>query len=97
MRPTFPTINATGRPQSHLMQKLVGAFRVLAYGECPDRGDEYVRLSQATTELAMRKLVEYLVDDVGPLYLRPPSHREVDGILARKSERGLPGCLGSLN
>ena len=52
-------INATGRPQSHPMQKLVGEFRVLVYGECPDRGEENVRLSQATIELAMRKLVEY--------------------------------------
>jgi len=90
-------INATGQPQSHPIQKLVGAFRVLAYGECPDRGDEYVRLSQATIEVATKKLVEYLVDDLGPLYLRPPTDREVEGILTRNSARGLPGCLGSLD
>jgi len=90
-------INATGKPQSHPMQKLVGAFRVLAYGECPDRGDEYVCLSQATIEVATKTLVEYLVDDLGSSYLRPPSDREVEGILARNSARGLPGCLGSLD
>jgi len=37
-------VNATGRPQSHALQKLLGAFRVLAYGEPYGRADEYVRL-----------------------------------------------------
>eukprot|EP00170_Pyropia_yezoensis_P007080 contig_28879_g7102 len=33
-------INATGRPQAYPLQKLVAAFRVLAYGESYDRSDE---------------------------------------------------------
>jgi len=31
--------NATGRPQAHPLQKVVAAFRVIAYGEAPDRTD----------------------------------------------------------
>jgi len=32
-------INATGRLQAHPLQKVVAAFRVIAYGETPDRTD----------------------------------------------------------
>jgi len=39
------TVNATGRPQAYALQKLVAAFRVLAFGETYYRADEYVRLS----------------------------------------------------
>ena len=37
-------INATGKLQAHPLQKVVAAFRVIAYGEAADRADEYVRL-----------------------------------------------------
>ena len=90
-------INATGQPRSHPIQKLVGAFRVLTCGKCPNRGDEDVRLSQALIEVATKMLIECLVDDFGPLYLRPPTEREVEGIFTRNSSKGLPGCSGSLN
>jgi len=42
-RPFFAQrINATRRLQAHPLQKVVAAFRVNAYGEAPDRTDEYV-------------------------------------------------------
>jgi len=48
-RPSFAQrINATGRLQAHPLRKVVAAFRVIAYGEAPDRTDEYVRLSAST-------------------------------------------------
>jgi len=90
-------INATGQPQAHPLQKVVGAFRVLAYGECPDRGDEYVRLSRTKIGKATKLLNEYVVDELGPVYVRPPSQRAFERILARNALRGMPGCLGSLD
>jgi len=90
-------VNATGQPQAHPLQKLVAVFRVLAYGESYERADEYVRLSRSTISTAVKLFTEFMVDDFGPLYLRPPTRREIESILARNAERGLPGCLGSLD
>lgn len=42
--------NATGRRKAHPLQKLVAAFRVLAYVESMDRADEYVRFSRTTAK-----------------------------------------------
>jgi len=90
-------VNATGQPQAHPLQKLVAAFRVLAYGESYDRADEYVRLSRSTIARAVKLFTEFMVDEFGPHYLRPPTPPEIEKILARNDERGLPGCLGSLD
>jgi len=90
-------IHATGQPQAHPLQKLVAVFRVLAYGESYDRADEYVRLSRSTIATAVKLFTEFMVDDFGPLYLRPPTWREIGSILTRNAERGLPGCLGLLD
>jgi len=35
------SVNATGRQQSHPIQNLVAALRVLGYGKSYDRPDEY--------------------------------------------------------
>ena len=91
------SVNATGRPQAHPLQKLVAAFRVLGYGESCDRADEYVRLSSSTISRAVTLFTEFIVDEFSPRYLRPPTTAEIGNILARNAERGLPGCLGSLD
>lgn len=97
-RPGFrQAVHATGRPQAHPLEKVVAAFRVLAYGEAADRADEYVRLARSTVDVATRKLVEFIVSEYEPLYLRPPNDEELTTILRRNAERGLPGCMGSLD
>ena len=90
-------INATGRLQAHALQKLVTAFRVLAYGESYDRADEYVRLSKSTIEVATKKLIECFVEEWEPDYLRPPNANEYEQILERNAARGMPGCIGRLD
>lgn len=90
-------VNATGQLQAHPLQKLVGAFRVLAYGESGDRTDEYVRLSGSTIDIATRKLVEHLVDRYEATYLRRPTTSELQAILDRNEARGMPGCMGSVD
>lgn len=90
-------VNATGRPQAHPLQKLVAAFRVLAYGESYDRTDKYVRLSRSTVAEATSRLVAFLVARYAGQYLRPPSPAELQHILARNAARGFPGCMGSID
>jgi len=91
------SLNATGRPQAPPLQQLGAAFRVLGYGESCDRAEEYVRLSSSTISRAVTLLTEFIVDNFSPQYLRPPITADIGNILARSAERGLPGCLGSLD
>jgi len=90
-------INATGRPQAHPLQKVVAAFRVLAYGEAADRAEEYVRLSRSTILLSVKCLVVCIVSKWESTYLRRPNNAELQTILDRNAERGFPGCMGSLD
>ena len=90
-------INATERLQAHPLQKLVAAFRVIAYGEAPDRTDEYVRLSAATIAMSVRELMSFIVHEFGPSYLRSPTLEDLQRILTRNAERGMPRCIGSLD
>jgi len=90
------SINATGRPQAHALQKLVAAFPVLTYGESYDRADEYVRLSKSTIEVTTEKLIEFVVEEWEPVYLRHPNDEDVKRMLERSAARVMPGCIGSL-
>jgi len=90
-------VNATGRPQAHPLQKVVAAFRVLAYGEAADRAEEYVRLSRSTILLSVKCLVVCIVSKWESTYLRRPNNAELQTILDRNAERGFPGCMGSLD
>lgn len=91
------TVNATGQPQAHGLQKVVAAFRVLAYGEAADRPDEYLRLAKSTTAVATQMLVDHIVDNYECSYLRPPTLQELAHILDRNAARGMPGCMGSID
>ena len=90
-------INATGKLQAHPLQKVVAAFRVIAYGEAADRADEYVRLSRTTIATSTKLLMEFIVERWGPTYLRRPNQDELNKIMERNNERGMPGCIGSLD
>jgi len=88
------TINATGRPQAHAIQKVAAALRVFGYGEPFDRADEYCRLSRCTTDLYTRRLTHFIIDKWSLTYLRRPNAEELEHILTRNAARGLPGCMG---
>jgi len=90
-------IKATGRPQAHPLQKVIAAFRVLAYGEAADRADEYVRLPRSTILLSVKCLVVCIVSKWESTCLRRPNNAELKTILDRNAERGFPGCMGSLD
>eukprot|EP00170_Pyropia_yezoensis_P002688 contig_11293_g2693 len=82
------TIDATGRPRAHPLQKLVAAVRVLAYGESTDRSDEYWRNSRSTVDNAVLDLVYYMVDIFGPNYFRQQNAEKLTIFLKRSAERG---------
>lgn len=90
-------IDATGRPQLHPLDKVVAAFRVLAYGESTDRADEYLRLSRSTSAMATQMLVDHITDNYESSHLRPPNEKELAHILDRNDQRGVPGCMGSVD
>lgn len=76
---------------------MVAAYRVLAYGEAADWPDEYFRLAKSTTALATQMLVDHIVDNYEDSYLRPPTNAELAHILDRNEQRGMPGCMGSID
>jgi len=97
-RPFFAQrINAPGRLQAHPLQKVVAAFRVIAYGEAPDRTDEYVQLSASTIAMSVRELMRFIADEFEHSYLRPHTPEELQRILTRNYERVTPGCISSLD
>jgi len=71
------SINATERPRAHDLQKLVAAFCVAAYGGSYNRADEYVRLSNFTTDVSKKKLIEVIAVEEEPVYRRPPIEAEI--------------------
>lgn len=90
-------INATGRPQAHPMPKVVAVFRVIADGAAYDRADEYVRLSRSSIAVATKNLMSFIVRRFSPQYLRQPLEDKLRAIMKRNAERGLPGCIGSID
>jgi len=91
------TVNATGRPQAHAIQKLSAALRVLGYEEPFDHADEYCRLSRSTIDMYTRRLTHFIIDKWEPTYLRRPNAEELEHILTRNAARGMPGCMGSID
>lgn len=51
------SVNATGRVQSHPMQKNLSPFGVLANGQATDRSNEYARLPSSNLETAVKKQI----------------------------------------
>jgi len=90
-------INATGKLQVHPLQKVVAAFLVIAYFEAADRADEYVGLSRTVISKSTKLLMQFIVKRWGPTYLRRPNQEELGAIMERNKERGMPGCIGSLD
>jgi len=88
---------ATGKLQSHPLQKVVAAFRVIAYAEAADRAYEYVRLSRTVISKCTKNLMHFIVQRWGPTDLRGPTPAELTTILQRNAERGMQGCIGSLD
>jgi len=47
--------------------------------------------------VATKKLIEFIVEEWEPVYLRPPNDEEVERMLERNAARGMPVCIGSID
>jgi len=77
-------IYATGKLQAHPLQKVVEAFRLIAYGEAADPADKYVRLSRTVIAKSTKLLMEFIFKRWGPTFLRRPNQTKLNTIMERK-------------
>ena len=89
--------NAAGELGLSCLQKVVAAFRMLAYGVPADALDEYIRIGESTALEALRNFVVAVVEVFGPEYLRMPNEQDTARLLAIGASRGFPGMLGSID
>ncbi|KAF8377336.1 hypothetical protein HHK36_030713 [Tetracentron sinense] len=79
------------------LQKVTTVFRILAYGASADSTNEYIRISESTAILCMKKFYRTIVEVFGDEYLRTPNINDVTRLLKKSEERGFLGMLGSLD
>jgi hypothetical protein len=89
--------NAVGLLGATALQKVVGAFRMLAYDVPADSMDEVVRIAESTMIEAFKHFVRAVVDVFGEQYLRPPTVEDTARLLEMNNNRGWPGMLGCID
>ena len=89
--------NAAGVLGLSCLQKVVAAFRMLAYGVPADALDEYIRIGECTALEALRKFTVAVVEIFGQEYMRLPNEEDTARLLAIGANRGFPGMLGSID
>ena len=98
----FPYFNLSwdhrGRRGFTTLQKCTGAIRMLAYGTCADSFAEYLKMSESMVRKCMFMFCKAVVRLYGDIYLRKPTHADIQRIYAlHESRHGFPGMLGSLD
>ena len=89
--------NAAGTLGLSCLQKVVAAFRLLAYGVAADALDEYIRIGESTALEALRKFAVAVVEIFGQEYMRLPNEEDTARLLEIRASRGFPGMLGSID
>jgi hypothetical protein len=89
--------NVAGTLVLSYLQKVVAAFRMIAYGVAADAIDDYVRIGESTALEILRKFVIAVVQVFGPRYMRLPNEQDTARLLAIGESRGFPGMLGSVD
>ena len=89
--------NAAGTLGLSCLQKVVAAFRMLAYGVAADATDDYVRIGESTALESLRRFVRAVVEIFGDEYMRMPNEKDTARLLAIGERRGFPGMLGSID
>ncbi|XP_074267325.1 uncharacterized protein LOC141590653 [Silene latifolia] len=85
--------HGSGRESISSLQKCTTALRILAYGEGADRTDEYCRLGELTTFVALEKFTETVIDAFGAEYLRSPNANDFQRLLQIGAHRGFPRIM----
>ena len=89
--------NAAGVQGLSCLQKVVAAFRMLAYRVPADVLDEYIRIGETTALEALRNFVVAVVEIFGPEYLRMPNEQDTTILLAIGASRDFLGMLGFID
>jgi len=79
------------------LQKVVAAFRMIAYGVAADATDDYVRISESTALESLRRFVIVVVQVFGPEYMRLPNEQDTTRLLAIGERRDFQEMLGSID
>ena len=78
------------------LQKITGAYRILAYGTPTDSVDEYIRIGESTVIESLRRFVK-VIAMFGDHYLRSPKNIDIARLLQMGEQRGFSGMLGSID
>ena len=89
--------NTAGTLGLSCLQKVVAAFRLLAYGVAADALDEYIHIGESTALEALRKFAVAVVEIFGQEYMRLPNEEDTARLLEIGASRGFPGMLGSID
>jgi hypothetical protein len=79
------------------LQKVVAAFKMIAYGVPAYAMDDYVHVDESTALKCLRRFVVVVVEVFEPQYLRLPNEEDIAKLLAIGSSKGFPGMLGSID
>ncbi|XP_062213786.1 uncharacterized protein LOC133914783 [Phragmites australis] len=89
--------NAASELGLSALQKVIAAFRMLAYDTPADSLDECLRLGESTIIENMRRFVCAVVEVFGDEYPHSPNVEDTARLLAINARRGFPGMLGSID
>ncbi|XP_052177594.1 uncharacterized protein LOC127791658 [Diospyros lotus] len=91
------TTDAIGVLGLSSIQKIIAAYKILAYGIPTDYVDEYIRIGESTAILSLRRFVKAVVAVFGDHYLRPPNTSDITRLLQIGEQRDFPRMLGSID
>lgn len=83
--------DATGKPGKSSLQKIVGAFRILAYGLPYNAIAELCGLGEQTAKKCFHEFCRAIIFLYEERYLRPPTKEDVKRITQRYAEYGFNG------
>ncbi|KAI8538373.1 hypothetical protein RHMOL_Rhmol09G0097800 [Rhododendron molle] len=89
--------NAAGKLGLLSLQKMIVAFRMLAYGAPANSVDEYVRIGATTALKSLRRFLRAVIEVFSEEYLRSPKAADEAILLAAGELQGFQGMLGSLD
>ncbi|XP_012841572.1 PREDICTED: uncharacterized protein LOC105961854 [Erythranthe guttata] len=79
------------------LQKVIAAYRILAYGVPADLLDDHIRIGESTSIESLRHFVKAIVAIFSEKYLRAPNQDDLSRLLQVNEQRGFPGMLGSID
>jgi Plant transposon protein len=88
---------AIGKPGLHPLQRVVAVLRKISYGLGSDAVDECVRISESSVHESLFMFCRAICELYGAGYGRQPTEDDLRRILKINSNRGIPGCVGSID